>query len=225
MGLPRIEVAPSILSADFTSLGREVKSVEYAGADRIHCDVMDGHFVPNITLGPLVVAAVRRAVKLPLDVHLMISNPQRYIDDFCKAGADTLTVHAEVCDDLPAIAAAIRKHKVRPAVSVNPDKPASLFLDHLHHFDQVLIMTVFAGFGGQKFMPSMLDKIAEVRREASIRNIPLDIEVDGGINDVTAVECARRGANVFVAGSFIGHEDYANRIKAVRDAANEGSSF
>ncbi len=220
--MARIEIAPSILSADFTCLEREVKKAQDAGADRIHCDVMDGHFVPNITFGPLVVEAVRRCVAIPLDVHLMIADPMKYVNDFCNAGADTLIVHAEVCDVF-LVAAAIRKNNVRPAVSVNPDKPASLFLPCLHTVDQVLIMTVFAGFGGQKFIPKMLDKIAEVRAEALRRNLVLDIEVDGGINDVTAEACAKRGANVFVAGSYIfGHEDLAARIGAIRTAAGRG---
>ena len=223
MTIRPIEIAPSILSADFTCIEHEVKSAQEAGADRIHCDVMDGNFVPNITFGPLVVEAVRRSVTIPLDVHLMILNPERHINDFCSAGATTLIVHAEVCNDLPGIAAALRKKGVRPAISVNPDKPASLFLDHLKHFDQVLIMTVFAGFGGQKFMPEMLDKIAEVHREAARRQLPLDIEVDGGINERTATECAHAGANVFVSGSYIfGHDDYPSRIKAIRDAATKG---
>jgi ribulose-phosphate 3-epimerase len=221
--MTNIEIAPSILSADFTRLEREVKHAQDSGADRIHCDIMDGHFVPNITFGPLVVEAVKRCVTIPLDVHLMISDPLKYADAFCGAGADTLIVHAEVCADLPGIAAAIRKNKVRPAVSVNPDKPASLFLPHLASFDQVLIMTVYAGFGGQKFIPEMLDKIGDVRAEALRLNHPLDIEVDGGINDATAGSCAERGANVFVAGSYLfGHADFAERTKLIRDAATRG---
>jgi ribulose-phosphate 3-epimerase len=221
----RIEVVPSILSADFACLEREVKAAVDAGADRIHCDVMDGHFVPNITFGPLVIEAVRRCVSIPLDVHLMISNPEKYIDDFCSAGANTLTVHAEACKDLPSVFAAIRKNSVRPGVTVNPDKPVSMFLDHLGLVDQALIMTVYAGFGGQTFIRETLDKIGEVRREAMKRNLAIDIEVDGGINDATARDCAEKGANVFVAGSFVfDNSDYAASIRAVRDAAYNGAA-
>lgn len=218
-----MEIAASILSADFSCLERELKSVQAAGADRIHGDVMDGHFVPNITFGPLVVEAVKRCVAIPLNVHLMISDPMKYIDDFCQAGASTLIVHAEACRDLPAAAAAIRANNVRPGVSVNPDKPVSLFIDHLRLFDQVLIMTVYAGFGGQRFIPETLHKIEEVCREAERLGQKLDIAVDGGINEGTACECARRGANEFVSGSFIfSHGDYSSRIQALRDAACKG---
>jgi ribulose-phosphate 3-epimerase len=221
----RIEIAPSILSADFLCLEREVKAVQDAGADRIHCDVMDGRFVPNITFGPLVIEAVRRAVTIPLDVHLMIADPAKYIDDFCRAGANTLIVHAEVCKDLPKVLESIRKHKVRPGVSVNPDKPVRLFSKHLDRIEQALIMTVYAGFGGQKFIRKTLDKISEVRREAMKRNRAPDIEVDGGINGDTAYDCAKRGANVFVAGSFIFKSpDYAARVKIIRESALRGAA-
>jgi ribulose-phosphate 3-epimerase len=220
----RIQIAPSILAADFACIEREVKAAQDAGADLIHCDVMDGHFVPNITFGPFIVEAVRRCVTIPLDVHLMISNPEKYIDDFCNAGAGTLVVHAEVCGDLPGICEKIRGHKVRAGVSVNPDKPVSLFVDKLEHVDQVLLMSVYAGFGGQKFIPETLSKISEVYRAARLQKQAIDIEVDGGINETTARECAKVGANVFVAGSFVfgKNKNYAERIKAVRDAAKRG---
>ncbi|MBN2189096.1 MAG: ribulose-phosphate 3-epimerase [Chitinispirillaceae bacterium] len=219
----KIEVAPSILSADFAHLGREVKAAQDAGADRIHCDIMDGNFVPNITFGPLVVEAVRKSVTIPLDVHLMIGNPEKYLDDFCRAGANTLIVHAESCPDLPDTAAAIRKHKVRPGVTVNPEQPVSLFLDHLGLFDQALIMTVHAGFGGQKFIPETLAKISEVHTKAAALGRAVDIEVDGGINGETACECARHGANVFVAGYFVFKSpDYAASIRTIREAAEKG---
>ena len=222
----RIQIAPSILAADFTCIEREVKAAQDAGADLIHCDVMDGHFVPNITFGPFIVEAVRRCVTIPLDVHLMISNPEKYIDDFCNAGAGTLIVHAEVCEDLGGICAKIRGHKVRAGVSVNPDKPVSLFVDKLEHVDQVLLMSVYAGFGGQKFIPETLTKISEVYKAAKLQKHTVDIEVDGGINETTARECARTGANMFVAGSFIfgKNKNYAERIKAVRDAAKRGAA-
>jgi ribulose-phosphate 3-epimerase len=224
MTIARIEVAPSILSADFACLEREVKAVQDAGADRIHCDVMDGHFVPNITFGPLVIEAVKRSVTIPLEVHLMIANPVRYIDDFCSAGANTLIVHAEVCKDLPSTLDAIRKKGVRPGVSVNPDKPVKLFINQLGLIDQVLIMTVYAGFGGQKFIRDTLDKIHEVHTKAAQLRRAVDIEVDGGINDDTAYECAKRGANVFVAGSFVfDSPDYAASIKTLRESARKGA--
>jgi len=217
MNNPSIEIAPSILSADFRSLEREVKAVQDAGADRIHCDVMDGHFVPNITFGPLVVEAVKKCVSIPLDVHLMISSPERYIDSFCDAGADILTVHAETCDDLPGICNRIRTRGVRSGVTVNPDKAAELFLDHMDVVDQVLIMTVYAGFGGQKFIPEMLDKIATVNRAIAKTRHVIDLEVDGGIDDETAVACVENGVNVLVAGSYIfGADDYAAQIQKIR---------
>jgi len=226
MNLTRIEIAPSILSADFSCLEREVKAVEDAGADRLHCDVMDGHFVPNITFGPLVVEAVRKCVTIPLDVHLMISQPERYVDDFCSAGAQTLTVHAEACADLPTVLEKIRKNGVRPGVSVNPDKPLSLFLNHLGLIDQVLIMSVFAGFGGQAFLPECLEKISAVYRETARHDRLIDIEVDGGINEKTAFECAKRGATVFVSGSYIfNHRDYPVRIGSLRTAALRGAAL
>jgi ribulose-phosphate 3-epimerase len=223
MNKTRIQILPSILSADFRCLEREVKAAQDAGADRIHCDVMDGHFVPNITIGPLVVEAVRRCVTIPLDVHLMITDPAKYLDDFCNAGASVLIVHAEVCSDLPAILASIRKHGVKPGVSVNPDKPISLFTRHLPLIDQVLIMTVFAGFGGQKFIPESLEKIADLYRQTRTLNPALDIEVDGGINDETACDAAKSGANRFVAGSFVfKHDDYKERIRVLRETAQRG---
>jgi ribulose-phosphate 3-epimerase len=222
MTTARIQISPSILSADFTHLEREVKAAQDAGADSIHCDVMDGNFVPNITFGPFVVAAVRRCATIPLDVHLMISSPAKYVDDFCSAGANTLTVHAEACDNLPSVLAKIRGNNVRAGVAVNPDKSVSLFLDNLDKLDQVTIMTVYAGFGGQKFMPEPLGKISEVRNEILRRNLAVDIEVDGGINDTTVVECAKRGATIFVAGSYVfNNPDYAERIAAVRTAAEK----
>ncbi|MFP4416345.1 MAG: ribulose-phosphate 3-epimerase [Chitinivibrionales bacterium] len=220
-----IQVAPSILSADFRILEKEVKAAEQAGADLIHCDVMDGHFVPNITFGPLVVEAVKRCVSRPLDVHLMISNPEKYITAFADAGSDTITVHAEVCADLPGVIQQIRQTGVRVGITVNPDKDIQLFLPYLSQIDQVLIMTVYAGFGGQKFMPEMMGKVARVNEAAKQLGKNIDIQVDGGINHETAATCAQNGANVFVAGSYIfGSDDYAKRIEAVRAGAKTGMS-
>jgi ribulose-phosphate 3-epimerase len=184
---------------------------------------MDGHFVPNLTFGPLVVAAVRTCVSVPLDVHLMIANPEKYIERFREAGADTITVHAEVTDDLPALIDQVRRSGARVGVTVNPDKPVELFLDHLTEIDQVLIMTVYAGFGGQKFIPETMEKVRAVYRAARAAGHPLDIEVDGGVNHDTARICAENGANVFVAGSYVfGADDYAERIGAVRTGALRG---
>jgi ribulose-phosphate 3-epimerase len=223
MPVPAIHVAPSILSADFRVLEKEVKEAEACGADRIHCDVMDGHFVPNLTFGPFVVEAVKKCVSIPLDVHLMISNPQKYIAEYCDAGANVLIVHAEVCaGDLEQVLSEIRRRKVRAGASVNPDKSVDLLLPHLAHMDQALIMTVFAGFGGQKFIPEMLAKVHTVRDEAARRNLNLDIEVDGGINHESAALCAQQGANVFVAGNYVfKSKNYGERIGAIRSAAAE----
>jgi ribulose-phosphate 3-epimerase len=219
----RILVSPSILSADFRALEREVKAAEAAGAELIHCDVMDGHFVPNLTFGPLVIEAVKKCVSIPLDVHLMIDNAEKYIDDYCNAGSSILTVHAEAVEDLRPALNKIRAHKVKSGVTVNPDKPVSLFIDHLDMIDQVLIMSVFAGFPGQKFIPDVLDKVKEVYKTAKIRGLALDIEIDGGINETTAFECGKAGVNVFVAGSFIfGKPDYAAQVSAIRNAAAQG---
>jgi ribulose-phosphate 3-epimerase len=220
-----IKIAPSILSADFRCLEREVKQAEDAGADCIHCDVMDGVFVPNITFGSLVVEAVRKCVSIPLDVHLMITNPAKHVDAFCRAGASTLTFHAEECTDIPAALAAIKTHHVRAGVTVNPDKPVDLLLPYLSDIDQVLVMTVYAGLGGQKFIPEMLAKVRAVDAEAKRLGREIDIEVDGGINPDTAADCARAGANVFVAGNYIfTAANYGERIQALRQGAREGQS-
>jgi ribulose-phosphate 3-epimerase len=219
----KVEIAPSILSADFRILEKEVRAAQQAGADRIHCDVMDGHFVPNLTFGPVVISTVKKCVSIPLDVHLMISNPSDYVAQYCEAGADTLIVHAEVCNDIPGSIARIKREGKRAGITVNPDKSVDLFLPYLALLDQVLIMTVFAGFGAQEFMPETLGKIRAVREEALKKGLAVDIEVDGGINPQTARQCAENGANVFVAGSYVfGGPDYAERIDALRKAATEG---
>lgn len=220
MNSRKIEIAPSILSADFRQLEREVKTAQDCGADRIHCDVMDGHFVPNISFGPLVVEAVKKCVSIPLDVHLMISDPHKYINQFCDAGADILTVHAESDSELPEVISQIKKNRVKVGVTVNPDKPLELFLKYLDQIDQVLIMTVYAGFGGQKFIEDMLKKINTVSIEIAKQNHIIDLQVDGGINDQSAALCAQNGANVFVAGSYIFNApDYRIPIGAIKNAA------
>ncbi|MDR0331703.1 MAG: ribulose-phosphate 3-epimerase [Chitinispirillales bacterium] len=220
--MKKIKVAPSILSADFRVLEREVKAAQDAGADMIHCDVMDGHFVPNITFGPFVVEAVKKCVAIPLDVHLMISDPGKYADAFCDAGADILSFHAEAVggiDDVFALVGKIRARGARPGVAVNPDKPVSLFMGALTEIDQIVIMSVYAGFGGQKFIPDAIDKVAAVRKAALDMGVGIDIEVDGGVNEQTARLCVAAGADVLVAGSYVfggGAENYAGRIEAVR---------
>ena len=214
----RVKVAPSILSADFSRLGEEIRAVEAAGADIIHIDVMDGHFVPNITIGPLIVQAARKVTKLPLDVHLMIENPELYIADFAKAGADYLTVHAEAAYHLHRLVQSIREHKgVKAAVSLNPATPLEALDYVLSDLDMVLIMSVNPGFGGQAFIPSQLDKIRALRKRIDDRKLNLEIEVDGGVKTDNAAEVAAAGADILVAGSAVfGAKDYAAAINGIR---------
>jgi len=214
----KVKVAPSILSADFSRLGEEIRAVEAAGADIIHIDVMDGHFVPNITIGPLIVQAARKVTKLPLDVHLMIENPELFIADFAKAGADYLTVHAEAAYHLHRLVQSIREHKgVMAAVSLNPATPLEALDYVLGDLDMVLIMSVNPGFGGQAFIPSQLDKIRALRKRIDDRRLDLEIEVDGGIKTDNAAEVAAAGADILVAGSAVfGAKDYAAAIKGIR---------
>jgi ribulose-phosphate 3-epimerase len=213
-----IRVAPSILSADFSRLGDEIRAVEAAGADLIHVDVMDGHFVPNITIGPLVVEAVRKVTKLPLDVHLMIENPERYVADFAKAGADYLTVHVEAAYHLHRIVQNIREHKaVKAGVSLNPATPLETLDFILGDIDMVLIMSVNPGFGGQVYIPSATDKVRRLRRMISDRKLNVEIEVDGGVKPDNALEIAAAGADILVAGSAVfGAKDYAAAVKGIR---------
>jgi ribulose-phosphate 3-epimerase len=213
----KIMIAPSILSADFTRLGEEIQAVERAGADFIHIDVMDGHFVPNITIGPLVVKAARKATKLPLDVHLMIEHPDRYIPDFAKAGADIITIHAETSQNLDEEIELIKLNNVKAGVVVNPATPIESIFHVLDKVAMVLLMSVNPGFEGQKFMSEILGKIRTLNSELRTRNLKVDIEVDGGINLETAKEVVKAGANVLVAGSAIFYsQDYAATIKALR---------
>ena len=215
-----IRVAPSILSADFRFLEREVKAACDAGADLIHCDVMDGRFVPNITFGPMVVAAVKKCATVPLDVHLMIVDPIKYADAFCDAGADILSFHAEAVgglDDVRAVVAKIKARGVRAGVAVNPDKPISLFTDALTEIDMALVMSVYAGFGGQKFIPDVLDKVRALKKMSTEKGINIDIEMDGGVNEETAKVCVEAGANILVAGNYVfSGSDYKDKIQRVR---------
>lgn len=214
-----LKVAPSILSADFVNLERDIRALTPAGADYVHVDVMDGLFVPNITIGIPVVAAIRKITELPLDVHLMIDRPIRYIDDFCKAGSDILTIHIEADTEENTIAALkrIRENGVKAAISVKPKTPAEAVLPYLPHCDLILVMTVEPGFGGQKFMQDMMPKLKTIRSYIDAQNPTCELEVDGGINEQTAKICAENGANVFVAGSaYFKAEDPAAFVRAIK---------
>jgi ribulose-phosphate 3-epimerase len=217
-----VKIAPSILSADFTNLGAAVQAAEAGGADYIHIDVMDGHFVPNITLGPLVVAAVRRATRLPLDVHLMIETPERYLADFSEAGADILTVHVETCPHLHCTIQQIAELGVQPGVTLNPATPLESLWEILPSVKQVLVMTVNPGFGGQEYIATMTDKVARLAAMARDRGLALDIEVDGGIDTTTASTVVAAGANVLVAGTavFRHPNGIAAGIAALRSAVD-----
>lgn len=211
------KIAPSILSADFSQLGEEIKTVEEAGADYIHVDVMDGHFAPNITIGPPVVKCIRDVTKLPLDVHLMIENPDKYIMDFVKAGSDIITVHAEACTHLHRTVAFIKEQGVKAGVSVNPSTSLSVLDNILEDVDLILIMTVNPGFGGQKFIKTMLPKIAELKRMLDSKGLKTELEVDGGITLDNIEDVSKAGADAFVAGSAVfGSKDYNKTIKAMR---------
>jgi len=203
MKTSKVKLAPSILSADFSRLGEQVAEVTKAGADYIHIDVMDGHFVPNITVGAPVVAALRSWTDLPLDVHLMIERPERFISQFAEAGANILTVHVEACRHLHRVAQEIKNKGVKVGVSVNPATPLNLMNEILNSVDLVLIMTVNPGFGGQAFIPEMLGKISRMRQELDSRGLDVELEVDGGITADIASEVVKAGARVLVAGAAI----------------------
>ncbi|MEK3855166.1 ribulose-phosphate 3-epimerase [Cytobacillus sp. FSL H8-0458] len=214
-----VKIAPSILSADFSKLGEEIKDVEHGGADYIHVDVMDGHFVPNITIGPLIVDAIRPVTKLPLDVHLMIEDPDSYIEAFANAGADYITVHAEACKHLHRTVHFIKSFGVKAGVVLNPATPVNMIEHVIEDIDMVLLMSVNPGFGGQKFIPAVLPKIAAVKELADAKGLNIEIEVDGGVNEETARLCIEAGANVLVAGSAI----YNQKDRAAAIAALKGS--
>ncbi|MED4405076.1 ribulose-phosphate 3-epimerase [Heyndrickxia coagulans] len=209
-----VKIAPSILSANFAKLGEEIKDVEEGGADWIHIDVMDGHFVPNITMGPLVVGAVRPVTKLPLDVHLMIEYPDQYLEAFAKAGADTISVHVEACRHLHRTIQEIRSLGVNPGVVLNPATPIEWIAPILGDVGLVLLMTVNPGFGGQAFIESVVPKIEKLYRLKEEQGLAFDIEVDGGIDPETAQKCKQAGATVLVAGSNIFKSK--NRKQAIR---------
>ncbi len=211
-------IAPSILSADFARLGEEVRAAAAAGADLVHVDVMDNHYVPNLSVGPLVCAALRPHVKLPLDIHLMVKPVDRLVPDFAKAGANIITFHPEASEHIDRTIALIREHGCKPGLVLNPATPLS-FLDHtLEKLDVVLLMSVNPGFGGQQFLRSVLPKIAEVRRRIDALGREIWLEVDGGIKADNIAEAARAGADTFVAGSAIfGSKDYAATIRAMRE--------
>jgi ribulose-phosphate 3-epimerase len=215
-------IAPSILSADFSKLGEEVKEVEACGADLIHCDVMDGHFVPNLTIGPMVVKALRKATKLPLDVHLMIERPERYVKDFIEAGSDILTIHVEATTHLQRHIQHIKEQGVKAGVSLNPSTPLDPLEYILSEVDLVLVMTVNPGFGGQKFLKSMLPKIKRLREMIDQRCLSVEIEVDGGIGVDNIKDVAQAGADIFVAGNAIfGSGDYKKTIQEMREKISE----
>lgn len=219
-----IKIAPSILSADFSRLGEQVAEAEAGGADAIHIDIMDGAFVPNITMGPMIVQAIRRWTTLPFDLHLMIANPERYISDFASAGADTITVHAEACVHLHSVIQQIRVAGRRPSVAISPATPISALEEVIADLDQALVMTVNPGFGGQAFIEAMLSKISRMRALIDERGLSADLQVDGGISADTAAAVARAGANVLVAGSAVYNDrmSVAESIARIRRSIAEG---
>ena len=212
-----IKIAPSILSADFSRLGEEITAVEKAGADLLHIDVMDGHFVKNITIGPLVVKAVKKISSLPLDTHLMIENPERYVEAFAKAGSSIISFHIETTSDPLSLIEKIKNLGVVPAIAINPDTDPRTIEKYLDKLKMVLIMSVFPGFAGQTFIPETLKSISFIKEVCSKKGLDIDIEVDGGMNPQTAAQAIKAGANVLVAGSAVFYsKDYASAIELIR---------
>ena len=210
-------IAASLLSADFAELKNEIRSVEQGGADWLHLDVMDGHFVPNITFGPFIVEAIKKVSRLPLDAHLMITDPLKYAPGFAKAGADYITIHAEVAEDLVSAIAQLKKLKVKAGLSVNPETPLDKVLPVIGEIDLFLVMSVHPGFGGQKFMPEVLDKVRIIKKLKDQGKTKTLISIDGGVNPETARQCRSAGVEVLVAGAAIfGSPDRAAQIKAIR---------
>jgi len=212
-------IAPSILSSDFTRLGEQIAECEAAGADWIHVDVMDGHFVPNLTMGPVLVQACRRTTDLPIDVHLMIENPENLLEAFARAGASTLIVHVETCPDLPSTLKKIKSLGCKAGVTLNPETPANTLEPALNMADQLLVLTVHPGFSGQSFLPEMISKVAEIRHSLDKNESPAWLEVDGGISPVTISLAREAGADAFVSGSAIFHhpEGIATGIRLLRE--------
>lgn len=218
-----LKIAPSILASDFSKLGEEIRKVEAAGADIIHIDVMDGHFVPNITIGPPVVESIRNATRLPFDVHLMLENPENYIDAFADAGANMISVHVEGCNHLHRTVQKIRQRGLKPAVALNPATSLTTVEWIAGEVDMILLMTVNPGFGGQTFIEAMTSKVRELRNFATRNGITLDIEVDGGIDLANIHAVTEAGANVIVAGSTVFRApDTAAIIKSLRESAFRG---
>ena len=213
--MKKIQISPSILSADFSQLGHEIKRLEEGGADMIHVDVMDGHFVPNLTIGPAVIKALREYTKLPFDVHLMISPVHKYIQDYADAGADIITIHPEATDNLKESINHIKKLGKKIGVSLNPETKINLITDMLSEIDLVLIMSVNPGFGGQKFMPQVLDKIKDLKKIRDQRNLIFDIEIDGGINFDNNKLAIEAGANILVSGTTVFKDNNGNIKKNI----------
>ena len=213
--MKKIKISPSILSADFSQLGKEIKRLEDGGADLIHVDVMDGHFVPNLTIGPPVIKALKKNCSIEFDVHLMISPVHKYIEAYSEAGADIITIHPEATEDLNASVAKIKKLKKKVGLSLNPETKVEIIKDYLHIIDLVLIMSVNPGFGGQKFMPEVLEKIKELKKIQKDKNIDFDIEIDGGINFENSKIAIEAGANILVSGTTVFKSNNGNIKKNV----------
>ncbi len=214
-----IKISPSILSADFSILGDEIKSLEKAGADLIHIDVMDGHFVPNITMGPPIIKMVRKCTKLPFDVHLMISPVEKYIKAFADAGSDIITIHPEATDNLKRAVGTIKSLGKKAGVSLNPKTPISALMDVINDIDLILIMSVNPGFAGQSFMSEVLPKVTELRKMINEKKLKIDIEIDGGINFETAPLAVKAGANILVSGTTIFSGSLKDNIQKLRNCA------
>jgi len=213
--MKKIKISPSILSADFSQLGKEIKRLEDGGADLIHVDVMDGHFVPNLTIGPPVIKALKKNCSIEFDVHLMISPVHKYIEAYSEAGADIITIHPEATEDLNASVAKIKKLKKKVGLSLNPETKVEIIKDYLHIIDLVLIMSVNPGFGGQKFMPEVLEKIKELKKIQKDKNIDFDIEIDGGINFENSKIAIEAGANILVSGTTVFKSNNGNIKKNI----------